>query len=605
LKTNSAKNNKNGNGTPTEIVCAEVVLRGIPASPGISIGRVHLLISEDVKITPRKIAPSEIPGERIRLKQALMETRAAIERSRDRALALAGIAVGKIFDAHLSILEDPLFEKQVLDRVESEQFSVDYIVNDVMGQAMEMLRKQDGEMFRERAADIRDVRNRLLRFLHGKGDVMPDSPSEPVILIAPDLSPTDTLHIDRQLIRGIAADTGGLTSHTAILARSLDIPAVVGLGNLSTWVKNGDPIVLNGNSGKVIVNPTPESLVEYRGKRDRYVTFLTSLENLRELPATTTDGHEVKLWGNIELPFEASSVLEHGGTGVGLFRSEYLFLTRQTVPTENEQFDTYDRAAEILAPRPVVIRTFDLGGDKLHGTINLKEEKNPFLGYRAIRVSLSRRDLFRSQLRAIVRASTRWNVRIMFPFISGLEELRLAKAILAEACAELKHERIPHDERIKVGIMVELPSSVVIADKLAAECDFLSIGTNDLIQYTLAADRGNDMVASYYKSFHPAIMRMIQMTVKASHRVGKPVAICGELGGNPVAAPVLVGLGIDEISTNSTSIPEIKKIIRSLSFADCQRIAHRAVRLDTAEDVSKYLSRELKSRLADLPIWFS
>ena len=587
------------------IACAEVILRGIPASPGISIGRVHLLIQEEMKVVPRKIAPAEVEGERARLKQAMTETRTAIERSRDRALALAGIAVGKIFDAHLLILEDQFLEQQVMQRVEREQFSVDYIVNDVLGHAIDTLTKQDGEMFRERAADIRDVRNRLLRFLHGKGDVMPDKPSEPVILVAPDLSPTDTLHIDRQLIQGIAADTGGLTSHTAILARSLDIPAVVGLGNLSTWVRNGDSVVLNGNSGKVIVNPTDSSLEEYQGKRERYVNFLASLENLKDLPATTTDGHEVKLWGNIELPFEADSVLTHGGSGVGLFRSEYLFLTRQTVPTENEQFDTYDRAAEIMAPRPIVIRTFDLGGDKLHGTINIKEEKNPFLGYRAIRVSLSRRDLFRSQLRAIVRASSRWNVRVMFPFISGVEELRQAKAVLAEACAELKHERIPHDERLQVGIMVELPSSVIIADKLAAECDFLSIGTNDLIQYTLAADRGNEMVASYFKSFHPAILRMIQMTVKAAHKLEKPVAICGELGGSPVAAPVLVGLGIDELSMNSSSIPEIKKIIRSLSYDDCQRIAAKALRMDTAEEVTKYLTKELKSKLADLPIWFS
>ena len=258
-----------------------------------------------------------------------------------------------------------------------------------------------------------------------------------------------------------------------------------------------------------------------------------------------------------------------------------------------------------MAPRPVVIRTFDLGGDKLHGTINLKEEKNPFLGYRAIRVSLSRRDLFRSQLRAIVRASSRWNVKVMFPFISGLEELRLAKTILAEAIGELKHERIPLDEKIKIGIMVELPSSVIIADKLAEECDFLSIGTNDLIQYTLAADRGNEMVASYYKSFHPAILRMIQTAVKAGHKSGIPVAICGELGGNPVATPVLVGLGIDEISTNSTSIPEIKKIIRSMSYEECQKIATRALKMDTADEISKFLSRELKTRFADLPIWFS
>ncbi len=580
-------------------------MRGIPASPGISIGRVHLLIPEQLKIMPRKIAPSEVAGEFERLRKALAETRAAIERSRDRALKVAGIAVGKIFDAHLMILEDKIFEEQVMQRVEREQFCADYIVNDVLGQAIDMLQKQDGELFRERAADIRDVRNRLLRFLTGKGDVMPQRPDEPAILVAPDLSPTDTLHVDRKFIQGIVADTGGLTSHTAILARSLDIPAVVGVGNLSTWVVNGDPVILNGNSGKVIVNPSESTVAEYSGKRTRYLTFLETLENLRELPAMTSDGHQIQLWGNIELPYEAESVLNHGGSGVGLFRSEYLFLTRQTVPTENEQFDTYDRAAEIMAPLPIIIRTFDLGGDKLHGTINIKEEKNPFLGYRAIRVSLSRRDLFRAQLRAILRASSRFNVRIMFPFISGIEELRLAKAVLAEADAELKRERIPHDERIKVGIMIELPSAVMTAEKLAEECDFFSIGTNDLIQYTLAADRANEMVSSYYKSFHPAILRMIQATVKAGHRSQKPVAICGELGGNPIAAPLLIGLGIDEISTNSTSIPEIKKIVRALSASDCKRIAERALKMETEEDIVRYLTKELKSRLADLPIWFA
>ncbi len=583
----------------------ELILRGIPASPGISIGRVHLMIPETPVVSPRKIAPNEVASELARFEKALLETASAIERSRDRAFAVAGIAASKIFDAHLMILQDNVLIDEVNSRVTREQFSVDYIVNDVFTHAVEMMEKQQGELFRERAADIRDVRSRLLRFLSGKGDVMPEKPTEPVILVAHDLSPTDTLHVDRHLIEALAADTGGLTSHTAILARSLDIPAVVGVTDLSKKVAPGDKIILNGNSGKIIVHPEESTLNEYRAKQSRYRRFLTSLENLRELPAVTTDGHEIQLWGNIELPYEAEGVISHGGTGVGLFRSEFLFLTRDTVPTEDEQFHTYDRAAELIAPHPLVIRTFDLGGDKLHGSINLKDEKNPFLGYRAIRVSLSRRDLFRAQLRAILRASSRGNVRIMFPFISGLEELREARAVLAEASAELDRMRIPHDPRIKVGIMIEIPSAVVIADKLALECDFFSIGTNDLIQYTVAADRGNDMISAYYRSFHPAVLRMIQMTVRAAHHAKKPVAICGEMGANLIAVPLLVGLGIDEISANAPTLPEIKKTVRTLSMADCRKIAARSLRMNTASDIQQFLTGELKSRLADLPIWFT
>jgi len=599
MKNNSARKNS------PSAVGDELTLRGIPASPGISIGRIHLLIPEQPQIAPRKIAPSEVRSELERFERALGETRAAVERSKERALAVAGIAVGKIFDAHQMILEDAVFHEQVRSRVEREQFSVDFIVNDILGHNIEMMQQQTGEMFRERAADIRDVRNRLLRFLSGAGDVVPEKPTEPVILVAPDISPTDALHIDRHFIRGLATDTGGLTSHTAIVARSLDIPAVVGLGTLTAQTKNGDAAILNGNSGKIILHPRESTLEEYRAKQKRYQDFVVSLEGLKNLPAKTTDEREILLWGNIELPFEAESVLAHGGTGVGLFRSEFLFLTRDTVPTEDEQFDTYDKAAEVMAPHPIVIRTFDLGGDKLHGSINLKQERNPFLGYRAIRVSLSRRDLFRAQLRAMLRASSRGNVRIMFPFVSGLEELREAKAVLAEATAELDRERIPHDRAIQVGTMIELPSAVMLADKLAEECDFLSIGTNDLIQYAVAADRGNEMVASYYRSLHPSVLRMIQHTVKAAHKAGKPVAICGELGGNLIAAPLLVGLDIDEISTSSTVIPEIKKIVRSISYADCKKIAARAMRLATAAEITAYLTKQLKSRLADLPIWFA
>lgn len=583
----------------------ETVFRGIAASPGISIGCVHLLIPEEPEIQPRKIAPSEVEAELHKFEKALSETRTAIERSRARALAVAGIAVSKIFDAHLAILTDAVFHENVRKRVEREQFSVDYIVNDIFGHTVEMLKSQSGNQFRERAMDIGDVRTRLLRFLRGEGDIIPERPEEPVILVGEDLSPTDALHIDRELVKGIATDLGGLTSHTTILARSLDIPAIVGLSDLTKHVKTGNHIILNGNSGKVIVHPREDTLGEYTAKRTRYREFMAALENLKELPATTPDGHEIRLWGNVELPREAESVLDHGGTGIGLFRSEYLFLTRETVPTEDEQFDAYSKAAELMAPYPVVIRTFDLGGDKLHGSISIKEERNPFLGYRAIRVSLSRRDLFRAQLRAILRASAHGTVSVMFPLISGVEELREAKIVLEEAREELIAKRIPHDPGIRVGIMVELPSATVMAERLAEECDFLSIGTNDLIMYSLAVDRSNEAVAGYYRSFHPAVLKMIQSTVKAAHKLNKPVAICGELGGNPVATPLLAGLGLDELSMSAMAIPEIKKIIRSLPLADCKKITTRALKMRTAAEISEYLTGELKSRFADLPIWFT
>ncbi|MBU0692407.1 phosphoenolpyruvate--protein phosphotransferase [bacterium] len=583
----------------------ESTLRGIPASPGISIGCVHLLQATEEEIQPRKIAPSEVKSELAHFETALASSRTAIERSREKATALAGIAVGKIFDAHLMILEDVVFREQVETRVKREQFSVDYIVFDVLGRNIEMMESQDGELFRERAADIRDVRQRLLRNLRGEGDIMPNEPTEPVILVASNLSPTHALHIDRNLVKGIATDTGGLTSHTAILARSMNIPSVVGLGDLSSRVISGDPIIINGNSGKVLIHPSAESGKEYKQKQDRYQKFMKSLENLREKPAETADGHRIQVWGNIELPLEAESVLAHGGTGIGLFRSEFLFLTRESVPSEDEQFDTYDKAADIMAPYPVIIRTFDLGGDKLHHTINLQKEKNPFLGYRAIRVCLSRRDLFRAQLRAILRASSRGNVRIMFPFVSGLEELREAKIVVKEAAEELAGNKVPIEEQIKVGVMIELPSAAMLADKLSEECDFFSIGTNDLIQYMVAADRGNDMVSAYYRSFHPAVIRMIQSTVKAAHKNNTPVGICGELGANPIATPLLVGLDIDEISTNSAFIPEIKKIVRAMTYVECKRITHRVLKLGTALEISDYLETQLKKKLADLPIWFN
>lgn len=583
----------------------EQILRGIPASPGIAIGIVHRMVYDEPEVLPRKLAPSEIPQELGRFDRSIEETRHAIERSRDRALDVAGVAVGKIFDAHLLILADEVFLDQVRGRITREQFDAEYIIFDSFAQMIEVISRSQGEVFRERATDLRDVRTRLLRFLRGDGDIIPDHPTHQVILVAEDLSPTQALNLDRELVHGIATDVGGLTSHTAILARSMDIPTIVGIGDVSGKVQDGDSIIINGNSGKVILHPTPDSQVEYEEKRERYRGFQRLLEDIKFQPAVTLDGREIKLWGNIELPREAESVHAHGGTGVGLFRSEFLFLTRETTPTEDEQFEVYDKAAEIMAPHPVVIRTFDLGGDKYHAGINIRDEKNPFLGYRAIRVSLSRRDLFKVQLRAILRASARGNVRVMFPFVSGFEELRESLAVLQEAKQELNQRKLAHDPNMPVGIMVEIPSAAIIADRLAEECDFFSIGTNDLVQYTVATDRANEQVAAYYRSYHPGVLRLIEMTVKAGAKHGVHVGICGELGGSPAAAPLLVGLGLEELSMTASMIPEIKKIIRSMTYEECKRIARKALKMDTSHEVQSFLRGELKKRFADLPIWFS
>ncbi|MBU1937459.1 phosphoenolpyruvate--protein phosphotransferase [bacterium] len=583
----------------------EITFRGIPASPGIAIGRVHFLRTDSSEVMPRKIAPSEVEPEIERLERAIKETRAAMTESRERAIAMAGETIGRIFDAHLLILEDEEFQKEVRNRILREQFGTEFIVYDTLGRTIELMEKQKGELFRERAADVRDVRAQLLRFLQGNEKSALKDPDEPSVLVASGLSPTDTLHIDKERIQGIAIDLGGATSHTAILARSLEIPAVVGLGNFSSKAKEGQTIILNGNSGKVLLAPTTASLKEYRAKRKRYQQFQSELVGLRELPSMTKDGHTVELHGNIELPHEVESVLSHGGSGVGLFRSEYIFLTRGTPPNEEEQFEAYKKAAEALWPHPITIRTFDLGGDKLHSGLHTQAERNPFLGWRAIRVSLSLPDLFRTQLRAILRASAKKNVRIMFPLIASLWEVRKVKQALTSVKEELRREGIPFDEGIPIGIMVEVPSAVILADILAKEVDFFSIGTNDLIMYTLAVDRGNEMVSDYYRAHHPAVLRLIRDTVHRGHDAGIPVGICGEIAGDPLSTVLLIGLGVDELSVSPAEIPEIKKIIRSINSEDCKAVAEKALELTTAADVSRLLEKEMKARFADLPIWFT
>ncbi|MCX6641514.1 MAG: phosphoenolpyruvate--protein phosphotransferase [bacterium] len=582
----------------------ETVLKGIPAAPGIAIGPAFLFTKDHLTVHPREITAEEVPVELERFKEALEQTRKDILKTRTLAMKQTGDIVARIFDSHLLITEDAMLIDETLERLPKEKVSADFLVYDFMLRTYRSLKAQQGEYFSQRADDVRDVARRIISKLQGlKEDYLFDL-EEPVVVVAPDLSPSDIIHFDRRNVLGIATNLGGATSHTAILTRSLEVPAVTGLRNVSDLICNGQSIVVNGNSGKVVLFPTPVHLREYRTKQKRFFDFWVRLKGIRDLPTETSDGRVVKLMANIGLPMEAEAVKTHGGEGIGLFRTEYLFLTRGNMPSEADQVEEYKRVVETVHPHPVVLRTFDLGGDKLMPGWNFPKENNPFLGWRAIRVCLDVQDLLRAQFSAILQASYQRDVRILLPLISDINEVRSAKKILEEVKLDLERRNLPFDHDIKLGIMVEVPSVVLMADEFARECDFFSIGTNDLVQYTLAVDRGNENVAQLYSAYHPAILRMLRTTIDSGHRAGIPVAICGELAGDPLATLMLVGLGVDELSVSPVVLPEIKKIIRSVDFATARQVAEHVYEYITAKDVEKYLLRTMKKHFADLPVWF-
>jgi len=436
-----------------------------------------------------------------------------------------------------------------------------------------------------------------------------DGPSLPIekpsVLVADDLLPSDVVHLMRENVQAVATDLGAAASHTAILTKSLEVPAVVGLRDLSQLVATGDRIILNGNSGKVILNPTTETERNYRAKLDRYVEYIESLKDYVQLPAQTRDDHQIALRANIELPQEIRAVVERGGDGVGLFRSEYLLLARRRVPTEAEQYEDYKQVIEAAYPHIVTIRTFDIGGDKMFPELPIPAEANPFMGWRAIRVGLDHPELLRTQLRAILRAAVHGKARIMVPFVSGLHEIRQVKVHLTAVKAELAAGRQPYNPNVEFGVMIELPSAVMMSDKLALEVDFFSIGTNDLTQFTLAVDRGNERVSDRFQPLHPAVLRMVRQTIEAGHNGGIEVAMCGELAANPTATMLLVGMGLDELSVSPIALPEIKKLIHSLTFEEAKAMAAIALTFDTASELREFCQETMKHRFAELPIWFS
>lgn len=578
---------------------------GQPVAPGIGLGPAFLLRRQRRAVPRSDIPPEQVSAELDRLASAIERTRTILTRQRDRAARKLGDLVARIFDTHLMFLDDEVAFDEVRGCIRDQRVSAAYAVYATLETFAQGFEQQQDTYFRDRAQDVRDVCRRLVGQLDGDGDTeLSDIPEQPIVLLAHELNPSDVLHLPQEHIIAVATDAGGATSHTAILTRTLGVPAVVGLRSITAAVRAGETVVVNGNSGKVIVNPDDTQRAEYTRKQSEYREFVRSLEDIRDQCAVSTDGREVRLAGNIEMPSEAAAVLHYGGDGVGLFRTEYLVLTHGGLPGEEQQYQAYRAVIEGLQGRPVTIRTFDLGGDKAFPGAGIPPEDNPNLGYRAIRVAFDRPEMIRPQLRAIFRASAHGPVKLMFPMISGLVELRKARALVDAARSELAAEGVPMADDVPVGMMIEVPSAALLADRFAPLVDFFSIGTNDLVQFTLAVDRSNEQVAALHQPFHPAVLRLIEMTTRAAHDAGIPVSMCGEFAGQPLATLLLLGLDVDELSTSPSLIPEVKKLILSAARDEARALAKDVLAMDTVDAVRDHLLDYMKKRFKNLPIWF-
>ncbi|MFV9568555.1 phosphoenolpyruvate--protein phosphotransferase [Thermoanaerobacter mathranii] len=571
------------------------MLKGVAASPGIAIGKVFLYIKEKAEIDMQNIDESKVEYEIERFKKALEVTKQQIQKIKEEALKEFGRDKAEIFEAHLMLANDPELVENVENMIKTELITADNAVNKVIEQNASVMESLDDEYLKERAADLRDVGSRIINNLLGVKNTSLSELDEQVIIIAKDLTPSDTATMKKEMVLGFATDIGGRTSHTAIMARSLEIPAVVGLGNVTTQVNNGNTVIVDGLEGVVIVNPDENTMNEYKTKKENYDKKVEKLKKLKDLPAITLDGKKVMLAANIGTPKDVKSALANGAEGVGLFRTEFLYMDRTTLPTEEEQFEAYKEVAERMEGKPVTIRTLDIGGDKGLPYLDMPKEMNPFLGYRAIRLCLDRTDIFKTQLRAILRASAYGNIHIMYPMISSITDVRRANAVLNDVKAELDKEGIKYDKNIKVGIMVEIPSAAVTADILAKEVDFFSIGTNDLTQYTLAVDRMNEHVKDYYQPFNPAVLRLIKFVIDAAHKEGRFAAMCGEMAGDPLATVILLGLGLDEFSMSATSIPKVKNIIRNIEYEKAKEIAEKVLNMKEAEKIQQMMEDMIKN----------
>jgi phosphoenolpyruvate-protein phosphotransferase (PTS system enzyme I) len=576
----------------------EIRFRGAGVSPGLARAVIHVVRDDLDNVVRYHIEPSQIGNEIARFEAALVQTRVQILEMQQKIAEAIGAKDAAIFDAHLLVVEDRTLIDEVLRRLEAERCNVEWVFQEVASNYAETLSKIDDPYLRERAVDMQDVTRRIVRNLQGKAPKPVFSTAEPHILVAHNLTPSDAASMDRQLVLGIATDLGSRTSHTAIIARSLNIPAVVGLHDATEKLESGQHVLLDGYTGLLIVDPTAETLSYYGEIEIRKGQVTKELKQLRETTSTTSDGRHIVLSANIELPGDVDAVAENGAEGIGLYRTEFLFVNRDTLPSEEEQYETYRKVAEQVKPNPLIIRTFDLGGDKLAvGAVDVGDELNPFLGWRAIRFCLENIDIFKTQLRAILRASAVGNVKIMFPMISGLEELRHAKAVLDECRNEVGEKK---SGKMEVGAMIEIPSAAISADSLAREVDFFSIGTNDLIQYTIAVDRVNERIAHLYEPTHPAVLRLLKMIADAAHANKIWVGVCGEMARDVATIPILVGLGMDELSVGATSVPRVKMAVRSLAMPECQQLVNEVLRLQTSSEILARCLELATKRYGDL-----
>lgn len=559
-------------------------LTGIAASKGIAIAKAFLLEQPELDVSKQPVDNAQ--DEIARFKEAVQESKQELQVIKEKTLQDMGEDQAEIFSAHLLVLEDPEIMDGVSSKITEEGANAEYALSEVANMYVDMFEYMDNEYMKERAADIRDVSKRILMHLFGLENTSLATIDQEVVVIADDLTPSDTAQLN-EYVRGFATDIGGRTSHSAIMARSMEIPAVVGTKEATGTINQGDLLIVDGLEGRVIVNPGDDEVQEYKEKLEQFNRQKEEWAKFVNEPTKTEDGHTVELAANIGTPNDLDGVLSNGAEGIGLYRTEFLYMGRNELPSEEEQFEAYKEVLERMEGKPVVIRTLDVGGDKELPYLDLPKEMNPFLGFRAIRLCLEEKDMFRTQLRALLRASSYGKLKIMFPMVATVEEVREAKSMLAEAKKELQDENIEVSDDIEVGIMVEIPSTAAAAEIFAKEVDFFSIGTNDLIQYTLAADRMSEKVAHLYQPYHPAILRLVKNVIDAAHKEGKWAGMCGEMAGEPVAVPLLLGLGLDEFSMSATSVLPARTQLRSLKKTDAENLVEEAMKCSTADEIAE------------------
>jgi len=565
-------------------------IQGIPASSGIAIAKAYRL--ENPELTVEKKTIDNAQAEVERFEKAVEISKNELEKIKEHAHRELGPDKAEIFSAHLLVLSDPELLNPLKDRIKSDSVNAEVALDETAGMFINMFEQMDNEYMKERAADIRDVTKRVLAHLLGVGVSNPSLISEEVIIIAEDLTPSDTAQLNRQYVKAFTTDIGGRTSHSAIMARSMEIPAVVGTKNVTETIQNDTMVIVDGLDGVVIVDPTDDEIATYTEKQKKHEEQKKEWAKLVNEDSLSSDGQQVELAANIGTPKDVKGVLENGGEGVGLYRTEFLYMGRTELPTEEEQYKAYKEVLERMEGKPVVVRTLDIGGDKELPYLNLPKEMNPFLGFRAIRLCLEEQEIFRTQLRALLRASSYGNLKIMFPMIATLDEFRQAKAILLEEKEALVKNGTEVNENIELGIMVEIPSTAVLADIFAKEVDFFSIGTNDLIQYTMAADRMNEQVSYLYQPYNPAILRLIDNVIQAAHKNGKWAGMCGEMAGDPIAIPILLGLGLDEFSMSATSILPARTQLRGISKEEAASYREQILSMGTAEEVVEFVKEK-------------